>query len=114
MEYCCHIWAGDPVATLDLLEKLQKQICRIFGPSLGASLEPVNPCESCEVFSIGITLVDVLQNWFNWFHFLFLEGGLLVILISCMIYLSPFLDVTRMSMSTVSFLTKLNSGIHCL
>ena len=27
------------------------------------------------VFSIGITLVDVLQNWLNWFHFLFLGGG---------------------------------------
>ena len=52
-------------------------------------------------------MVDVLQNWLNWFHFLFLEGGLLVILIDCMIFLSPFLDVTRMSMSTVSFLAQL-------
>ena len=52
-------------------------------------------------------MVDVLQNWLNWFHFLFLEGGLLVILIDCMIFLSPFLDVTRMSMSTVSFLPQL-------
>ena len=40
----------------------------------------------------------------NWFHFHILEGGLLVILIDCMIFLSSFLDVTRMSMSTV-FLT---------
>ena len=62
----------------------------------------------------GITLVDVLQNWLNWFHFPFLEGGLLVILIDCMIFLSPFLDVTRMSMSTVSFLAQLDSGILCL
>ena len=44
-------------------------------------------------------MVDVLQNWLNWFHFLFLEGGLLFILIDCMIFLSSFLDVTRMSMS---------------
>ena len=57
-----------------------------------------------QVFAIGITLVDVLQNLLNWFRFLFLEGGLLVILIDCMFFLSPFLDVTRMSMSTVSFL----------
>ena len=49
-------------------------------------------------------LVDVLQNWLNWFHFLFLRGGLLIILIDCMIFPSPFLDVARMSMSTVSFL----------
>ena len=39
MEYCCHVWAGAPSWYLDLLEKLQKQICRIVGPSLGASLE---------------------------------------------------------------------------
>ena len=53
-------------------------------------------------------------NWINWFHFLILEGGLLIILIDCMIFLSPFLDVTRMSMSTVSFLAQLDSGILCL
>ena len=62
----------------------------------------------------GITLVDVLRNWLNWFHFPFLEGGLLVILIDCMIFLSPFLDATRMSMSTVSYFTQLDSGIRCL
>ena len=50
-----------------------------------------------EVFSIGITLVDVYLNWINWFHFLILEGNLLVILIYCMIFLSSFLDVTRVS-----------------
>ena len=64
--------------------------------------------------SIAFTLVDVPQNWLNWFHFLFLEVGLIVILIDRMIFLSPFLDVTRMFMSTVSFLAQLNSGILCL
>ena len=49
----------------------------------------------------------VLQNCLNWFHFLFLVGDLLVFLIDCMIFLSPFLDVTRMSMSTVSFLAQI-------
>ena len=62
-----------------------------------------------KVFFIGITLVDVFQNWLNWFQFLFLEGGLLVILINCIIFLSPFVDITRMSMSTVSFLAELDS-----
>ena len=61
-----------------------------------------------QVFSIGITLVDVLKKWLNWFHLLFLEEGLLVILIDCMIFLSPFLNVTRMFMSTVSFLAQLD------
>ena len=41
MEYCCHVWAGAPGCYLDLLDKLQKQICRIVGPSLAASLEPL-------------------------------------------------------------------------
>ena len=41
MEYCCHVWAGDPSCYLDLLDKLQKQICRAVGPSLTASLEPL-------------------------------------------------------------------------
>ena len=61
--------------------------------------------------SIGSTLVDVHLNWLNWFHFLILEGDRLIILINCMIFLSSFLDVTRMSMSTVSFLEQLDPGI---
>ena len=40
MEYCCHVWAGAPSCYLDLLDKLQKRICRIVDPSLAASLEP--------------------------------------------------------------------------
>ena len=58
--------------------------------------------------------MDVLQNWLNWFHFHFLELGLLVILIDSMIFLLPFLDATRMPMSTVSFLAQLDSGTLCL
>ena len=41
MEYCCHVWAGAPSCYLELLDKLQKQICRTVGPSLAASLEPL-------------------------------------------------------------------------
>ena len=41
MEYCCHVWAGAPSCYLDLLDKLQKRICRIAGPSLAVSLEPL-------------------------------------------------------------------------
>ena len=33
MEYCCHVWAGAPSCYLELLDKLQKQICRTVGPS---------------------------------------------------------------------------------
>ena len=37
----CHVWAGAPSCYLELLDKLQKRICRTVGPSLGASLEPL-------------------------------------------------------------------------
>ena len=39
MEYCCHVWAGAPSCYLELLDKLQKHICRTVGPPLAASLE---------------------------------------------------------------------------
>ena len=41
MEYCCHVWAGAHSCYLELLDKLQKRICRIVGSSLAASLEPL-------------------------------------------------------------------------
>ena len=104
MECCCHMWAGAPSCCFELLDNLLLL--------LNAWL--IIKMWLAYVFSIVITLVDVLQNWLNCFLFLFLEAGLLVILIDCMIFLSPFLDVTRMSMSTVSFLAQLNSGILCL
>ena len=40
MEYCCRVWAGAPSCYLELLDKLQKRICRTVGPSFAASLEP--------------------------------------------------------------------------
>ena len=42
MEYCCHVWAGVPSCYLELLDKLQKRMCQTVGPSLAASLEPLN------------------------------------------------------------------------
>ena len=41
MEYCCHVWAGAPSCCLELLDKLQKRICRTVGHSLASSLEPL-------------------------------------------------------------------------
>ena len=41
MEYCFHVWAGAPSCYLELLDKLQKWICRTVGPSLPTSLEPL-------------------------------------------------------------------------
>ena len=115
MEYCCHVWAGTPSYYLELLDRLQKRICRTVGPSPAASLEPLAHRRKVASLSLFYRyLVDVLQNWLNWFHFLFFEGGLLLILVDYMIFLSPLVDLTRMSMSIVSFLTQLDSGVLCL
>ena len=107
------------VATWNCWISYKKRICRTVGPSLAASLGPLahrRNVASLSLFYIGIPLVgiDVHLNWLNWFHFFILEESLLLIQIDYMIFLSPFLDVTRMSMSTVSFLTQLGSGILCL
>ena len=112
MKYYCHVWAGVPNCYLELL---QEQLCRTVGPSLAASLEPLAHCQNVASLSLFCRYYfgRCSLNWLNWLQFLFVVGGLLVILTDCMIFLSPFRDVTRMSMSTVSFLAKLGSGILC-
>ena len=52
MEYCCHVWAGTPSCYLKLLDKLQKRICRIVGPSLAAPLEPLAHCRNVVSLSL--------------------------------------------------------------
>ena len=101
---------------LELLGKLQKRTCRAVGPSLAASLEPLAHHHN----------VDSLSLFYRYyFGQCFSELAQLVPLpfsqgrSTCYFdrlhdFLSPFLDVTRMSMSTVSFLTQLDSGILCL
>ena len=37
----CHVWTGAPSSHLELLDKLQRRICRTVGPSRAASLEPL-------------------------------------------------------------------------
>ena len=113
MEYCCHVCDGASSCYLELLDKFQKRICRTAGPSLAASLEPLTHRRNVASLSLFYRYYcgRCSSERLNWFHFLILEGGLLVILIDCMIFLSPFLDVTRMSMSTVSVLAQPDSGI---
>ena len=52
MEYCCHVRAGAPSCYLDMLDKLQKWMCRIVGPSLAASLEPLAHCRNVASLSL--------------------------------------------------------------
>ena len=116
MESYCHAWAGAPSCYLELLDKLQKQICRTVGPSLAASLDLLAHHQNSASVSLfyryyfGRCSSELAQL----VHFLILEGGLLVILTDCMIFLSSFLDVTRMFILIVSFLAQLDSGILSL
>ena len=55
MEYCCHGWAAVCSCYLELLDKLQKRICRTNGPSLGASLEPLAHCQNVATLNLFYT-----------------------------------------------------------
>ena len=46
IQYGCHVWAGAPSCQLELLDKLQKRICRTASPSLITSLEPLALCQN--------------------------------------------------------------------
>ena len=111
MEYSCHVWTVAPSCCLELLDKLQTWICRIVVPSLAVCLEPMAHYRNVASLSffIGVTVVDVHLNWLNRSHFYILSRGLVIILKDCIISLSAFVDVTRMSIPTVSFLAQLNS-----
>ena len=64
------------------------------------------------VFYVGITLVDIHVSWLTWLNVLIINGGLLVILMDCIIFLSPFLDCIKISIWTIVFLTQLD--LNCL
>ena len=106
IEYCCRAWAGAPSCYAELLDKSQKWICRTVGSLLAAFLEP--SAHRQNKASLRLLSRYYCGRWRKWFHFLILVKGLLVILIDCMIVLSPFLHFT--SMSAVSFLAQLDSG----
>ena len=84
VEFCCHVWASSASNYLEMLEKLQEWICRTVGPSHAASLECLANHQNVSSLSLFYRyhFVDVHLNWLSWFHFLILEGGLLVILVN--------------------------------
>ena len=59
MEYCCHACTGATSCYLELLDKLQKRICRAIGSSLAASLEPLAHCRN--VASFGCCSSELAQ-----------------------------------------------------
>ena len=97
LKYYCHVWAGALSCYVKILDKAQKWICRAVGPYLAASLAPLS--SKCSQLK---SLVDVHLNWLNWLHFPTLVVGPLAIQIGCMIFLSSFLNVIRISIPTIS------------
>ena len=95
MEQC---WLGAPSCYLELFGKLKNgyegllvlHLLHLLNFQLIVKMQP----------AINTNLVNVHLNWLNWFHSFILKGGLLIILIDCMIFRSPFLDVTRMSVNS--------------
>ena len=86
--YCFHIWAGGPKCYLELLDKLQKWICRTVGPQNLATLSHYylryyfGRCSSEVAQLVPLPFSQRSSAYYS-------EG--------CVIFLSPFLDVTRMS-----------------
>ena len=117
MQYCCHVWAGTHSCCLETLDKVQKRRCRTVGSSLVSSLETLTHRrnEASLILFYRYYCRRCLLNWVNWFLFLIFEGeNLLFILIDCLILLSPFSDVTKMSILIVSFIAQVDSTILCL
>ena len=52
IEYICHVWAGAPSCYLELLDELQKWICKTVCPSLAASLQPLAHCQNVATWSL--------------------------------------------------------------
>ena len=116
MEYCCHVWAGAPSCYLELLDKLQKRICRTVGRSLAASLEPLAHHRNVASLSLFCRyyfgrcsselaqLVPLPCSRGRSTHYSDRLYDFSVTIPRC------YKDV----MSTVSFFTQLDSGIICL
>ena len=116
MAYCCHVLGGSPSCYLGMIDKLQKRAYRTVGPTFAASLEALGPRKNVAGLRLFYRYCygRFSSELADRFQFFVLVGDPLVILRVCMSFLSPFLDVTRMSISTVSFLAQLDSGILCL
>ena len=111
----CHAWTGDLSCYLDMIHKLQKRICRTVGPTLAASLEPLgyrrNVVRLCYYYRYyfgrcSIDLAELVRLPCS-------RGRFTRYSDRSHDFLSPFLDIIRMSMSTVSFLAQPGSGIFC-
>ena len=115
MGNCCHAWTGTPSCYLDLLDKLQKWICRTIGPSLAASLESL-------VLRRNATSLILISRYYFYRYSPVLTKLVplphivacpLVIMTDNMALFSLFPDIIRMSIPTFSvfFLAQLDSRL---
>ena len=108
LKYCCHVCTGASSCHFGFLDKLQKWICRTFDPT---------------AYHWNIASWRLLYRYYvgRWSF----ELARMVPVPYCWARSSRYsdslhdfsvtvLDVTRMFMSTISFLTQLGSGILCL
>ena len=51
MEYYCHVWTGALSCYLNMLDKLQKLVCKTVNATVAASLEPLCHCQAVASFS---------------------------------------------------------------
>ena len=115
-EYCCHVCGGALSCYLNVIDHLQKQVVGLLAQHWLSLFDPwlIVKMWPAQVFYIGIALVGAHLYWLNWIHIFILVGGLFVILIDCMINLSPLIEVIRILISATSFLAQLDYGILCL
>ena len=82
------------------------QGCWCFNRCISWTANSLSKCSQLTSFlEVLLWRCYVHLTWLNWFYL----TGALVVLIGCMIFLSSFLDVIRMSLSTISFLTQPDS-----
>ena len=80
MECCYHVKIDAAICNLDMMDKLQMQICRTVGLILAASFEPLGHYQN-------------IGSFIFMFHFFYHVGGLIVIVVGWKIFLSPFLGL---------------------
>ena len=112
MEWRCHTWDGAPSCCLEMLGKFQKHICMTVGPSFDASLESLSHCWN--VASLSLFYRHFLGRCSSKVAQLVTSPYSRGKRIDFMTLQSLFLDVLRMSVSTVPFLAQLISGIFYL
>ena len=65
-DYFCHVWAGAPSCYFELLDNLQKRICRTIGPALAAFLEALAHHPNVTSLSIFIGILQIFYTYWLW------------------------------------------------